>query len=35
VIDGKLTTIKVFASDTPAEIHLLTDLMADLARTLK
>jgi hypothetical protein len=34
VIDGKLTAIKGFAPDTPAEIHLLTDLVVDLAASL-
>jgi len=34
VIDSKLSTVKAFAADSPAEIHLLTDLMVDLARAL-
>jgi len=31
VIDGCLTTVKMFAPDTPAEINLVVDLVADLA----
>lgn len=35
VLDGKLSTVKAFAPDSPAEIHLLTDLMVDLAGALE
>lgn len=34
IIDGRLTAVKIFAPDTPAEINILTDLIADLASSL-
>jgi len=35
VNDGKLTAIKAYAPDTPAEINYLTDLVVDLAASLE